>query len=694
MATAPKKASEFERLAADELDDLTVIVPVVTEDEEGVTADAAMELDELAEALGVGEAPAWSEVTGKPETFPPATHTHAYETLTGKPTLATVATSGAYNDLSGKPTLGTAAVENVGAFAAASHTQAIATITGLIAALAAKLDTSAVGAPNGAASLDGGGVIPSGQLPAIAVTDTFEVASQAAMLALTAEKGDVAIRTDLSKCFILATNSPSTLADWKELRTPTDVVLAVAGLTGTITAAALKAAIALEIDDVDGLQDALDNAGGSGGFETLTSGPTVTLDFSANETAILDVDTDVTFAYSNLSAGKTKTVFVMTSEVSTSNLSYPGTSKNVSNTALPTTISGSTVHKLTFHSTGTTAAEVMIEYANGAGTVFALTAPADISISKGSTDSRTIATVSGGGPNIGYVIVTVAATSGTFTLSSTGFGVYGTPNVDPDGSERWTSVSFLSDKANAATHLSATLTWYPPTSGGTPVVGSGAINCNASAGAIVTYWSFNVTSYGADEVQQLAWSRFGSPTQCADGVFTLYHSGYGTSGAIEAIGGISAVQAALTALMGSAAPTVGGDMTTTTFTYSNGVLAHTDTSELTVAAGSPVPHDGSASVYFSFTKTQTGDGVSVPDQYTGGWDSGSVGRVLFDSVPFIKGSGAAVTIGSITYSLTDMGASFTLTCTSDFADHGTVSAAPYLGFTLDSAFSTTTQGNT
>lgn len=73
------------------------------------------------------------------------------------------------------------------------------------------------GAINGLASLDGAGLIPTSQLPALAITVPSVVASQAAMLALTAEQGDVAIRTDISKTFILATNSPTTLADWKEI---------------------------------------------------------------------------------------------------------------------------------------------------------------------------------------------------------------------------------------------------------------------------------------------------------------------------------------------------------------------------------------------------------------------------------------------------------------------------------------------
>lgn len=89
---------------------------------------------------------------------------------------------------------------------------------------------------NGVATLNGSGLIPNNQLPAISITDTFVVASQAAMLALsTAETGDVAVRTDLSKSFILKGSDFSVLADWQELLTPTDAVQSVNGQTGIVT---------------------------------------------------------------------------------------------------------------------------------------------------------------------------------------------------------------------------------------------------------------------------------------------------------------------------------------------------------------------------------------------------------------------------------------------------------------------------
>lgn len=110
-------------------------------------------------------------------------------------------------------------------------------------------------APGNVPVLDVSGLLDAAVLPPIAITDTHVVADQTAMLALTAQKGDVAVRTDLNKTFVLATNSPSTLADWKEMLTPTDLVLSVAGLTGAISAAALKVALNFPAGDVVGTTD-------------------------------------------------------------------------------------------------------------------------------------------------------------------------------------------------------------------------------------------------------------------------------------------------------------------------------------------------------------------------------------------------------------------------------------------------------
>jgi hypothetical protein len=95
--------------------------------------------------------------------------------------------------------------------------------------------TNQKGAVNGIASLDGTGLIPTNQLPALAITQTSVVASQAAMLALTAQVGDIAVRTDVNKSFILTAEPATTLGNWQELLTPTDSVLSVDGNTGAVS---------------------------------------------------------------------------------------------------------------------------------------------------------------------------------------------------------------------------------------------------------------------------------------------------------------------------------------------------------------------------------------------------------------------------------------------------------------------------
>lgn len=71
-------------------------------------------------------------------------------------------------------------------------------------------------------------------LPAIAITETFVVDSQAAMLALSAQRGDVAVRTDENKSYILNADDPTVLANWVWLRTPDCKVLSVNSKTGAV----------------------------------------------------------------------------------------------------------------------------------------------------------------------------------------------------------------------------------------------------------------------------------------------------------------------------------------------------------------------------------------------------------------------------------------------------------------------------
>lgn len=97
--------------------------------------------------------PAWPDVEGKPDVFPPAAHTHPVSDISG---LADVAVSGDYGDLDGKPVI-PSAPEDIGAQPAGDyvtgtdprlsdareplpHTHPIDDVTGLDQALAGKAD--------------------------------------------------------------------------------------------------------------------------------------------------------------------------------------------------------------------------------------------------------------------------------------------------------------------------------------------------------------------------------------------------------------------------------------------------------------------------------------------------------------------------------------------------------------------------
>ena len=80
-----------------------------------------------------------------------------------------------------------------------------------------------------------GGVVPTSQLPALAVTEFLgTVANQTAMLALTGQRGDFAIRSDTGTTFVLTSDGGSSLSHWQELATPTDSIQTVNGQTGTV----------------------------------------------------------------------------------------------------------------------------------------------------------------------------------------------------------------------------------------------------------------------------------------------------------------------------------------------------------------------------------------------------------------------------------------------------------------------------
>lgn len=91
--------------SASNLDGLTDVV---------ITTPASAQTIRYNGTSWVNSALGWADITGKP-TFATVATSGAYSDLSGRPTLATVATSGAYSDLSGRPTLATVATS--GAYA-------------------------------------------------------------------------------------------------------------------------------------------------------------------------------------------------------------------------------------------------------------------------------------------------------------------------------------------------------------------------------------------------------------------------------------------------------------------------------------------------------------------------------------------------------------------------------------------------
>ena len=87
---------------------------------------------------------------------------------------------------------------------------------------------------DGLASLDGSGKVPNSQIGSFFISTIFVDDSEAEMLAESAaETGDISIRTDENKTYVL-NGTYSTLVDWHELLTPANTVLSVNGQTGAV----------------------------------------------------------------------------------------------------------------------------------------------------------------------------------------------------------------------------------------------------------------------------------------------------------------------------------------------------------------------------------------------------------------------------------------------------------------------------
>lgn len=123
-----------------------------------------------------------------------------------------------------------APVATAGTFASLTSTPTTLSGYGITDAI----NSSEKGAANGVATLGADSKIPSSQLPPIAISETFVVADEAAQLALTVQRGDIAVRTDLSKSYINSTGNNTSMSDWTELLSPPNDVVSVNGQTGVV----------------------------------------------------------------------------------------------------------------------------------------------------------------------------------------------------------------------------------------------------------------------------------------------------------------------------------------------------------------------------------------------------------------------------------------------------------------------------
>lgn len=159
------------------------------------------------------------------------------------------------------------------------------------------------GAISGVATLDPGGKIPAAQLPSVAVGEKFTAVNQAAMLALTVQIGDIAIRTDQAGArWMFVGTDPTALADWINLEDAADAVSTVFGRAGAIVAALNDYAASLVNNDsnVTGatVKAALEtlNAGKAGTSHVhagadITSGDLPTARMQTNAAAALQAST-------------------------------------------------------------------------------------------------------------------------------------------------------------------------------------------------------------------------------------------------------------------------------------------------------------------------------------------------------------------------------------------------------------------
>ena len=142
-----------------------------------------------------------------------------------------------------------------------------------------------------------GGVIPTSQIPAIAVTNTYVVANRAAMLALPAHTGDVCVISGTSDAgsYILQGSDPTQFSNWVLLTTgASGTVNSVNGYTGVVVLSwsdvgAMAASASIPISQITGLSTQLGTFATTSAMNTALAGKTAPTDVQNMLTASVEI---------------------------------------------------------------------------------------------------------------------------------------------------------------------------------------------------------------------------------------------------------------------------------------------------------------------------------------------------------------------------------------------------------------------
>ena len=267
--------------------------------------------------------------------------------------------------------------------AALAESSAFATPAALSSGLAGKADLV-------------GGLVPTSQIPSIAIVEYLgSAANQAAMLALRGQGGDWCIRTDTATEWVIVANNGATLSDWVQLPTGIAPVSSINGQTGSVTlgtgnvdesggrlyftaARAIAAALtgftagAGTVAASDSILEALQKVVGNIAnllprtIETvnIAYSATINIDFAADNGKVLVVSTltgPLTFTFSNIVQGRNVSVDLLCDSTQRA-LTFPALTPFLG--PKPSSIAASKAATLTFECrrSGTTDADVRAGY--------------------------------------------------------------------------------------------------------------------------------------------------------------------------------------------------------------------------------------------------------------------------------------------------------------------------------------------